>query len=108
MQSYILIADNLLSFEKIEEILKEKFDCSKVSDNRLSIECKSEHLFIDFDNSIKNDYEENELQNNNGNFYLVLFNSEDFFKSVLGELKQYNIVLDNDEGEIKSLSDYLG
>lgn len=108
MQSFILIADNLLSFEKIEEILKEKFDCSKVSDNRLSIESESEHLFIDFDNSIKNDYEENELQNNNGNFYLVLFNSEDFFKSVLGELKQYNIVLDNDEGEIKSLSDYLG
>lgn len=108
MQNFILISDNSLSFEKIEQILKEKFDCSKVSDNRLSVSNETEHLFIDFDNSIKEDYEENEFSNKNGNFYLVLFNSEDFFKSVIGELKQFEIVLDNDEGNISSLTDYLG
>ena len=57
MKTYILITGKELSFEKIKNVIENSFFCSQVTPNRLTVEKGDEHIFIDYDDSMRNDYE---------------------------------------------------
>lgn len=107
MKTLILIADVSITFSIMQETLGKKFRCSIVMENRLAIENGSEHIFIDFDDDIKNDYEEASIRNSDFHFYSVLYHSEKFVKEILLCLKDFSFSVDDDEGKIIPIQDFI-
>ena len=107
MKTLILITEQSVTFDLLKEIFRKKFQCSQVLDNRLTIESASDHLFIDFDDNIKDDYDESEIKNSDSHFFAVLYNSEDFVRNVLKELSTYQILVDDDNDTIIPIKTFL-
>lgn len=107
MKNYILIAEKSVTFDVLKETFQKKFTCYEVLPNRLTIEKDDEHIFIDFDDEMKNNYEEQSIRNSDFHFYSVLYLSEGFTKEILSELKDENILVDDDNGNIVSIQDFL-
>jgi hypothetical protein len=107
VKTLILITENSVTFEFLKNEIGKKFQCSKVLDNRLTVESESEHLFIDFDDNMRDDYDEPEIKNHDCHFFAVLYHSEDFVRKILAELLAYQIRVDDDNGIILSLTNFL-
>ncbi len=107
MKTVILITDKSVTFDFLKEKIRKIFQCSLVLDNRLTVENEVEHLFIDADDCMKNDYDEPEIKNSDYHFYSVLFNSDAFVKQVLHEFVECKIRVDDDEGNILPIKTFL-
>ena len=107
VKTLILITENPVTFELLKDTIGKKFHCSEVLDNRLTIESASDHLFIDFDDNIKDDYDESEIKNSDSHFFAVLYNSEEFVRNVLKELSTYQIRVDDDDGTVLPIKSFL-
>ena len=107
MKTVILITNKSDTFDFLKEIIGKAFQCSLVLDNRLTVENDEEHLFIDADDSMKNDYDEPEIKDSDCHFYSVLFNSDAFVKQVLNVFSEFQIRVDDDEGTILPIKTFL-
>ena len=107
MKNLILITECNFTFVLLQDTLEKKFQCSLVLDNRLTVENAEEHLFIDFDDSMKDDYDEPEIKDSDCHFYSVLFNSDAFVKQVLNVFSEFQIRVDDDEGKILPIKTFL-
>ena len=108
MKTYILIANADLTFERLQRIFEQKFKCYVAVKDRLTIENSNDYAFIDFDDNMKNDYEEPRWNNHKGHFFALLYHSEEFAGLILSELKSFSVFVDNDEGSIIPIRKFLG
>ncbi len=107
MKTYILFADKALSFEKAKIMLQSSFTCNETLPNRLTIELLRDHLYIDFDNDIRADYEDEKIRNADYNFYAIVYHSEKLARAVIRELKNFIIYVDDDEGTIEEINKFF-
>ena len=111
MKNYILITDNSVSFDMILNKLSSKFECKKVMQDRLLIKDKKNHAFLDYDDDMKNDYDEEDeinIRNSDCHFYSLMYHSEEFARSIIAQLSDLPIRVDNDEETIVSIKSFLG
>ena len=79
--------------------------------NRLLIKDNKNHAFLDYDDGMKNDYDEEEemdIRNSDCHFYSLLYHSEEFARSIIAQLSDLPIRVDNDEGTIVRIKAFLG
>ena len=107
MESYILIAEKTLSFEILKNLMQKQFTCYDVGNSRLTVERGDEHIFIDFDDDMREDYDDEKIRNSDSHFFAVSYSSKEFVKSVISELKEIPILVDNDDGTILPIKDFL-
>lgn len=107
MESYILIAEKSLSFRNLKEILLKKFICYEVSESRLTVENGKDHIFIDYDDNMKEDYENENIRNSDSHFFAISYTSKEFAKLIILELKEFSIQIDNDCGTILPIKLFL-
>lgn len=107
MESYILIAENSFSFENLKDLLEKKFTCYGVSNSRLTVESGNEHIFIDFDDDMREDYDDAIIKASNFHFFSVSYSSKKFAKSVISELKDFDIRVDDDNGTVLPIKNFV-
>ncbi|MBQ4496757.1 MAG: hypothetical protein II973_04545 [Spirochaetaceae bacterium] len=107
MESYILIAEKSFSFESLKDLLQKKFTCYEVSNSRLTVESGDEHIFIDFDDDMREDYDDEKIRASDFHFFSVSYSSRKFAKSVISEAKDFAIRVDDDNGTILPIKDFV-
>ena len=107
MKTVILITDKSVTFENLKDTIGKNFQCSLVLNNRITVENESEHLFIDADDNMKEDYDEPDIKESDSHFYSVLYNSDEFAKQVLNKLVEFQILIDDDDGTILPIKSFL-
>jgi len=84
---------------------------SSIEDNRFVVDFGKEHIIYDFDQSIINDYEHEELQKipfQNPHFIMMIYKSKDLMKKVLSQDNfARGIYIDDDHGLIMPIEEYI-
>ena len=107
MKTVILITDISLTFEKLESIIKQNFNCYRPMADRLTVESEKDHLFIDFDDDMRNDYDSSVMKDTNKHFYAVLYHSDKFVEKILSLLQNYPICVDDDHDTILPIKEFI-
>ncbi len=108
MRNYILITENSVTYDNILNRLSSSFECHQVMKDRLLIKDKNEHAFLDYDDDMRNDYEEENICNSDCHFYSLIYHSQEFAKSIIRQLADLPIRVDDDEGTIINIKAFLG
>ena len=107
MQNYILMTENSVTYDNVLSRLSSSFECHQVMKDRLLIKGKNNHAFLDNDDDMKNDYEEDNIRNSDCHFYSLIYHSQEFAKAILKHLADLPICVDNDEGTIVGIKEFL-
>lgn len=107
MESYILITEKSLSLEVIKNLFQKKITCYEVSESRITLEKGNEHIFIDFDDDMREDYDDGKIRDTDAHFFSISYSSKEFAKSVISELKNFSILVDDDNGTLLPINDFL-
>lgn len=106
MNSLILITHSENSVWRFASIAESKWRVNDACDNHCVIESDLGHAIINTDQSIRNDYEKDELAKvlnaiQNPKFFIFEFNNFEFGKEVLMALTDADdIVVDDDHGNV--------
>ena len=107
MESYILITEKSLSLEVIKNLFQKKITCYEVSESRITLEKGNEHIFIDFDDDMREDYDDGKIRDTDAHFFSISYSSKQLAKSVISELKNFSILVDDDNGTLLPINDFL-
>ena len=108
MQNYILITENSVTYNNIVSRLYSSFECHQVMKDRLLIKDRNNHAFLDYDDDMRNDYEDENIRNSDCHFYGLIYHSQEFAKSILRQLADLPIRVDDDERTILEIKSFLG
>ena len=114
MQWIILIGDKNFDLNTIKKIKHNgsinSYDVNGIP-NRYCVDFGDNHIFYDFDNQIKTDYDVEELKKipyTNPNFIIMTYTSEECVRKILGQDSfPDTIYIDNDYGLILPIKEFI-